>query len=140
MTKLIGRYSEIFYALLRIVAGWCFLLHGSGKLFGWPGEDPPVEIASLMGLAGIIEFVGGLLILLGLFASWAAFISAGEMAVAYWWVHAFGSGTYLITLPGDKGGNGGEAAALFCFIFLYVAAKGAGKWSVAAALNKPALS
>jgi putative oxidoreductase len=135
MTKLIGRYSEIFYALLRIVAGWCFLLHGSGKLFGWPGEDPPVEIASLMGLAGIIEFVGGLLILLGLFASWAAFISAGEMAVAYFTAHVGGVGDVLFPLL-----NRGESAVLFCFIFLYVAAKGAGKWSVAAALNKPALS
>lgn len=135
MTKFLGRYSEIFYALLRIVAGWCFLLHGSAKLFGWPGGGEPVEIASKMGLAGIIELVGGALILLGLFASVAAFIASGEMAVAYWTVHVGGVQDFLFPLV-----NQGESAVLFCFLFLYVAAKGAGKLSVASALNKPGLS
>ncbi len=83
MSKFLGRYSEYFYALLRIVAGWCFLLHGSQKLFGWPGDRPPIEdLVSRMGLAGVIELVGGTLILLGLFASVAAFIASGQMAVA----------------------------------------------------------
>jgi len=81
MTKFLGRYSEHLYALLRIVAGWCFFLHGTAKLFGWPGDRPPVEdLLSRAGIAGIIELVGGLLILLGLFASIAAFIASGEMA------------------------------------------------------------
>ena len=134
MTRFLGRYSEHIYALLRIVAGWCFLLHGSQKLFGWPGDRPPIEnLVSRMGLAGIIELVGGILILLGLFASVAAFISSGEMAVAYWMAHAAEGSPFFPLM------NGGEPAVLFCFIFLYIAAKGAGKWSVAAALNKPAL-
>lgn len=134
MTRFLGRYSEHIYALLRIVSGWCFLLHGSQKLFGWPGEGDPVAIASLMGVAGIIELVGGLLILLGLFASWAAFISSGEMAVAYFMGHVSQGGYLLFPML-----NRGEAAVLFCFIFLLVAAKGAGKWSLASALGKPAL-
>lgn len=134
MTKFLGRYSEHIYALLRIVAGWCFFLHGTAKIFGWPGDRPPVEdLMSRSGIAGIIELVGGLLILLGLFASIAAFISSGEMAVAYWMAHASEGSPFFPLM------NGGEPAVLFCFIFLYVAAKGAGKWSVAAALNKPAL-
>lgn len=132
MSKFLGKYSEYIYALLRIVAGWCFLLHGTQKLFGWPGGRDPVQIASLYGVAGIIELVCGLLILLGLFASWAAFLASGEMAVAYFWAHAT-QGSPLFPLM-----NGGEPAVLFCFIFLLVAAKGAGKWSVAGALNKPA--
>jgi putative oxidoreductase len=134
MTRFLGRYSEQLYALLRIVAGWCFFIHGTAKLFGWPGERPPVEIMSLMGLAGIIEIVAGLLILLGLFASVAAFIASGEMAAAYFMAHA-SEGTPLFPFL-----NGGEAAVLFCFFFLYVAAKGAGSWSLAAALKKPGLS
>lgn len=133
MTKFFGRYSEHVYALLRIVAGWCFLLHGTAKLFGWPGDRDPVEIISMYGLAGVIELVGGVLILLGLFASIAAFISSGEMAVAYWMAHA-AEGTPFFPLM-----NGGEPAVLFCFIFLLVAAKGAGKWSVASILNQPVL-
>ncbi|HEX6199425.1 MAG TPA: DoxX family protein [Thermoanaerobaculia bacterium] len=134
MTRFLGRYSEHIYALLRIVAGWCFLLHGSQKLLGWPGDRPPIDdLVSRMGLAGIIELVGGILILLGLFASIAAFIASGQMAVAYWMVHA-AEGTPFFPLM-----NGGEPAVLFCFIFLLVAAKGAGKWSVAAVLNKPVL-
>ncbi|HSL85170.1 MAG TPA: DoxX family protein [Thermoanaerobaculia bacterium] len=134
MTKFLGRYSEQIYALLRIVAGWCFLLHGSQKLFGWPGDRPPIEsVASLMGLAGIIELVGGILILVGLFASIAAFIASGQMAVAYWMAHGSEGSPFFPLM------NGGEPAVLFCFLFLYVAAKGAGTWSVAAALNKPAL-
>ena len=133
MTKFLGRYSETFYALLRIVAGYCFLLHGAQKLFGaLGGQKQP--IVSLMGLAGIIEFFGGLLILLGLFASIAAFIASGQMAVAYFMVHA-SQGNPLFPLLND-----GEPAVLYCFIFLYIAARGAGKWSVAAALKKPALS
>lgn len=132
MTKFLGKYSEYLYALLRIVVGWCFLLHGSQKLFGWLGGEV-VPIASKAGLAGIIEFGCGLLILLGLFASWAAFIASGEMAVAYFTVHA-AQGSFLFPLQ-----NRGELAVVYCFLFLYVAAKGAGKWSLAAALKKPAL-
>jgi putative oxidoreductase len=138
MTKFFGRYSEHVYALLRIVAGYCFALHGAQKLFGVLGGTKQ-ELVSLMGLAGIIEFFGGLLILLGLFASWAAFIASGQMAVAYFMSHVGQTDIWLIPLRQEGIGNGGESAVLFCFIFLLVAAKGAGTWSVASILNKPVL-
>ncbi|MFP3938744.1 MAG: DoxX family protein [Thermoanaerobaculia bacterium] len=132
MTRFLGKFSEPIYALLRIVAGYMFTLHGAQKLFGVLGGQQQ-EIASLMGLAGIIEFFGGLLILVGLFASWAAFLASGQMAVAYFMAHV-PQGSFLNPL-----GNDGEKAVLYCFLFLFIAAKGAGKWSVASALNKPSL-
>jgi len=122
MDKFLGKYSSYFYAILRIVAGLLFAMHGSQKLFGWPGDKPPVEIASLMGFAGIIELVGGLLIVIGLLTSWAAFIASGEMAFAYFMAHASSSPFPIL--------NQGETALLFCFLFLYIAAHGAGIWSV----------
>jgi putative oxidoreductase len=133
MARFLGRYSEQIYALLRIVAGWCFLLHGVQKLFGWLGGQP-VALASLLGVAAIIELVGGVLILVGLFASWAAFIASGEMAVAYFMGHASQGGSAHLPLV-----NKGELAVIFCFLFLFIAAKGAGTWSVASLLKKPSL-
>ena len=135
MTRFLGKFSEPIYALLRIFAGYIFMLHGAQKLFGVLGGEQQA-LASLPGVAGLIEFFGGLLILLGLFASWAAFIASGEMAVAYFIAHV-PQGPVWNPLP--NGGNGGEAAVLYCFVFLFVAAKGAGKWSVASALSKPSL-
>lgn len=132
MTRFLGKYSEHIYALLRIVAGWCFLLHGAQKLFGVLGGQQAEE--TLMLVAGVIEFFGGLLILVGLLASWAAFIASGQMAVAYFMAHVSQGGNLLFPLL-----NGGESAVLFCFIFLLVAVKGAGKWSLASALGKPGL-
>lgn len=132
MTRFLGKYADVFYAFLRIVAGWCFMLHGAQKMFGMLGGQQAT--APMMQLAGVIELVGGFLILIGLFASWAAFFASGQMAVAYWMQHADGS-SFLFPLQ-----NGGEPAVLFCFIFLYVAARGAGRLSVASALNKPGLS
>ena len=133
MVKFLGKYSEYIYALLRIVAGWCFMLHGAQKLFGWFGGQQATE--TLMQVAGVVEFFGGLLIMVGLFASWAAFISSGQMAVAYFMAHVSQGGNALFPLL-----NRGEGAVLFCFIFLYVATKGAGKWSIASALGRPSLS
>lgn len=130
MVTFLGRYSEHVYALLRMVAGWCFLLHGGQKLFGLFGANEATD--TLMQVAGVIEFFGGLLILFGLFASWAALLAAGQMAVAYFMVHVGNQGNLLFPLQ-----NGGEPAVLFCFIFLLVATKGAGKWSLASALGKP---
>lgn len=132
MTRFLGRYAEYVYALLRIVAGWCFMLHGAQKLFGWFGAQQATE--TMMQVGGVIEFFGGLLILFGLFASWAAFIAAGQMAVAYFMFHVANQGNLLFPLQ-----NHGESAVLFCFIFLYVAARGAGKWSLASAFGKPGL-
>lgn len=116
-------WSPRLLAILRIITGLLFIAHGSSKLFGFPpfpmGE---VQLFSLMGLAGILEFVGGILILIGLFTRPVAFILSGEMAIAYFMVHA-PTGFY----PSN---NGGEAAILFCFVFLYLSATGAGPWSV----------
>jgi putative oxidoreductase len=122
MERLLGPHTASLHALLRIVAGLLFFLHGLPKLFGGFGFDAPVPLFSQLGLAGIIEVFGGAAIALGLFASVAAFIASGEMAVAYFQVH-LPQGFWPIV-------NGGELAALYCFVFLYLAATGSGKWSV----------
>jgi putative oxidoreductase len=121
MHRSLGRFAEIAYALLRVMAGLLFAVHGAQKLFGvLGGHQPP--LVSQMGLAGIIEFFGGLMIALGLFASWAAFVASGQMAVAYFTVHAPQSFWPIV--------NKGELAVLYCFLFLYVACRGAGKYAV----------
>jgi putative oxidoreductase len=122
MKRVLGRYEPVFYAVLRIVAGLLFATHGAQKLFGVPGEGPPMPLASLMGAAGVIELVGGLLIAIGLFTGIAAFIASGEMAAAYFKAHAPAG---LIPLL-----NHGELAALYCFLFLFIASRGAGIFSV----------
>ncbi|HEY8550268.1 MAG TPA: DoxX family protein [Vicinamibacterales bacterium] len=120
----LSRFAEYTYALMRIAAGFLFLFHGAQKLFGtFGGTQQP--LASLMGLAGIIEFFGGILIMIGLFAGVAAFLASGQMAVAYFMVH-FPNAFWPIQ-------NQGELAALYCFVFLYIASRGAGIWSVDAA-------
>jgi putative oxidoreductase len=121
MERILGRFTPQFYALLRVVAGLLFACHGAQKLFGVLGGHR-VPLMSQFGLAGVIEFGGGLLIALGLFASIAAFIAAGEMVVAYFQVHA-----PKATFPIE---NAGELAVLYCFLFLYIAARGNGIWSV----------
>ncbi|MBC6606565.1 DoxX family protein [Hymenobacter sp. BT188] len=117
-----ARFAPHIYALLRIVVGLLFAMHGSQKLLGFPGDKPPVEIASLMGLAGIIELVGGLLIAFGFLTRIAAFIASGTMAVAYFMAHAPQGAIPLL--------NQGELAVVYCFVFLYIAAQGSGPWSV----------
>ena len=120
-------YAPYLYALLRIIAGLLLACHGAQKLFGmFGGVGPPpgttVPLFSQMGLAGIIEFVGGLLIAVGIFTSPVAFIASGEMAFAYFLAH-FPRGFWPIQ-------NGGELAVLNCFLFLYIAAHGTGIWGV----------
>jgi len=122
MTRWLGRFSPYLYALLRIMAGFLFFQHGLPKLFGGFGRPAPAELMSQMGLAGIIEVIGGALIALGLFTSPVAFIASGETAWAYFQAHA-PRGFWPIT-------NGGELAALYCFVFLYFAAMGSGKFSI----------
>ena len=127
MERILGKLAPYLYAILRIVAGLLFACRGAQKLFGvlgGVGEQPGVAVTwwSLMGLAGFIELVGGLLIALGVLASYAAFIASGEMAFAYFMSHA-PRGFWPIE-------NGGELAVLFCFMFLYMAARGAGRWSL----------
>ena len=121
MQKMLGRVSPYLYALLRIAAGLAFAQHGAQKLFGVIGGQA-AALTSQLGLAGIIEFVGGLLIALGLFTSPVAFVASGEMAWAYFQRHA-PRGPWPIQ-------NGGELAVLYCFIFLYLAAAGSGKLSI----------
>ena len=119
----LSRWQPQLLAILRIVTALLFSAHGTVKLFGFPvpfqmpGELPPMILA-----AAIIELVAGLLILLGLFTRPAAFLASGEMAVAYWIGHAT-QGPWPVA-------NGGDAAILYCFIFLYIAAAGPGAWSV----------
>lgn len=128
----LDRLREPAFDLLRIFAGFCFAPHGAQKLFGWFGGMGPdggtVQLFSLMGLAGVLEFFGGLAILIGILTRPIAFVLAGEMAVAYFMVH-FRRGFWPIE-------NGGELAVLYAFIFLYLAAVGAGKWSADAMLRK----
>jgi putative oxidoreductase len=118
-----GRYAPQALSLLRIVAALLFVLHGTSKLVNFPPfpMDLPAP-GSMLWIGAIIELVGGLLVLIGLFTRPAAFILSGEMAVAYWMFHAPRS-----TFPPV---NQGEAAILFCFIFLMIAAAGPGPWSV----------
>jgi putative oxidoreductase len=126
MEKWLGRYSRFFYALLRIVAGGLFACHGAQKLFGVLGGQK--QTAAMMIAAGIIEFVGGILIAVGLFAGFAAFIASGQMAVAFFTRH-YPKAFWPIM-------NGGEPAILFCFIFLYIASVGSGLLSVDALFGR----
>jgi putative oxidoreductase len=110
------------HAALRIISGLLFLEHGTSKLFHWPALEGAQPLSPLMLAAGILELVGGLLITVGFFTRYVAFVLAGEMAVAYFMAHMPNSIYPLI--------NHGEAAILFCFIFLFLAAAGAGPYSV----------
>ena len=121
MKPLLGRFSELAYALLRIVAGILFAAHGAQKLFGVFGGTV-MPMMSQPWIAGVIELVGGLMIAIGIFTSIAAFVTSGEMAAAYFIAHA------------PKGfnplQNGGELAVLYCFIFLFIATRGGGRWAI----------
>ena len=120
--KFLDNYQEQAYALLRITAGFMFLLHGTQKFFNFPQQYPYGELGFLSIAAGSIELIGGVLIILGLTTRGAAYLCSGTMAVAYWLVHGTKSFYPLI--------NGGELAALYCFIFLFIACKGSGIWSM----------
>jgi putative oxidoreductase len=121
-----SRATPYAHALLRIVSGGLFLLHGSAKLLHVPhvAMFDNLQLVSLMGLAGVLELVGGALLVAGLFTRVAAFVLSGEMAVAYFTAHATQGHPLLPML------NGGEAAVLYCFIFLFLAAAGGGAWSL----------
>jgi putative oxidoreductase len=123
-------YSEQIYAAMRIVVGFLFLCHGVQKLL--MGAPPPQMPVPLFWAAALIETGAGLLVMVGLFVGLAAFIASGTMAVAYFMAH-FPQG--LGSLPWGllPINNQGEPAALYCFVFLYIAARGAGIWSVDAA-------
>jgi putative oxidoreductase len=127
-----NRAIQVTYFLLRVVSGFLFLQAGGLILFGWyggmPGQPSPPPLLSQTGIGGMLEFFGGILIMLGLLTRPVAFILSGMMAVAYWQFHA------------PQGGwpvqNQGMPAVLFCFIFLYMAAQGAGEWSLDALIRR----
>ena len=127
MDRWLGKYSELLYAVMRIVVGLLFACHGAQKLFGVLGGQSMTSNPMMLA-AGIIELAGGGLVLLGLWAATAAFVASGEMAVAYFTAHA-SAGFWPIM-------NKGELAVLYCFVFLYVASRGSGTLSVDALLRR----
>jgi len=125
--RFLERYTDIIYALFRIIFGLLFASHGAQKLFGMFGgiDGKGLALGPEAGLgyaAGWIELVTGLLITIGLFAGFAAFLASGTMAAAYFIGHASGGFWPVV--------NKGELAVLYCFAFLYMAARGSGRWSV----------
>ena len=120
--KILDKFQEQAYALLRIISGFLFLCHGTQKLFGFPVEFPYGPLNLMTSTAAVIELVGGVFILIGLFTRPAAFICSGMSAAAYWMAH--GTQSFFPIA------NGGEIVALYCFIFLFIATRGAGIWSV----------
>jgi len=123
MERYLGRFEPYIYAIFRIIVGFLFVWHGTQKLFGFPPSSQPAQpLNAFMATAGTIEFVCGLLILLGLFAGFAAFLASGTMAVAYFMAHASAGFLPLV--------NRGELAVLYCFAFLYIASRGSGLLSL----------
>src|SRR6185312_12969977 len=118
----LSRWQPQLLGILRIVVGLLFLEHALSKFFAFPVPFPVHPLPPLLIAAGVIELVAGVLVTIGLFTRIAAFIASGEMAVGYWMEH-FPSGFWPLA-------NKGEAAILFCFVFLYIAAAGAGAWSI----------
>ncbi|MBV9242251.1 MAG: DoxX family protein [Acidobacteria bacterium] len=119
---ILGRYSEYVYAIFRIVFGFLIFIHGTQKWFNFPPAKEGASHPTIIMVAGVIELICGLLIIIGLFASLAAFIESGTMAVAYFMIHQPGG-----ALPIS---NGGELAVAYCFACLYIAARGSGILSV----------
>jgi putative oxidoreductase len=121
MQRVLGRHADVVYGVMRIVVGLLFACHGAEKLFGAFGGKVMIGVP-LMLAAGIIELAGGLLVAVGLAAGTAAFIASGQMAAAYFMAHA-SHGFWPIV-------NKGELAAVYCFVFLFIAARGSGPLSV----------
>lgn len=127
----LDRFSAPLLSVLRIMSALLFMAHGTAKLLGFPATEmfaQPPEMGSLIWIAGVLELVGGALLAIGLFTRPVAFVLAGQMAFAYFIGHA-----PQATFPVQ---NGGDAAILFCFVFLYIAAAGGGPWSLDRALFK----
>ena len=135
MMNSLKRFSDPVYCIMRIIVGLMFACHGAQKILGWftpPGKPPqPLDTLGLVG--GWIELVCGLLIAIGLLTSIVALIASGEMAVAFFMVHFHATGTGWVPIV-----NRGEAAVLYCWIFLFMFFYGAGRLSVDAMIRKPA--
>ncbi|WP_372739932.1 DoxX family protein [Neptunomonas sp.] len=119
--KFLDQYSDHSYAVFRIVTAFLFLCHGTQKLFGFPIVFP-FPLNAMTTSAGVIELVAGVLIMIGFYSRYAAFIASGTMAVAYWMAHGLNHPLPIA--------NGGEITAFYCFAFLYIATKGPGIWSL----------
>jgi putative oxidoreductase len=131
----LNRYQPQMLSILRIIAGLLFLSAGLQKWFGFPNVNPAfakITLFSLIGVAGLIESIGGALVAVGLYTRAAAFIMSGEMAVAYWY-YANRPARGFIPIQ-----NGGTLEVLFCFVFLYLVFAGAGPWSIDALRRKKA--
>ncbi len=122
MASFMKNYQPQTYAALRIVSGFLFLCHGGSKLFAFPVPPPSGAPTAIIYTAGPIELIGGALLIVGLYTRWTAFICSGTMAAAYWMAHGTNA-LFPIT-------NGGELAAIYTFVFLYIAARGPGIWSL----------
>lgn len=122
MTRQLQAYAPTVLGILRIVAALLFMEHGTTKLLNFPPSDMSPALFSLSGIAGILEIVGGVLLLIGFYTRATAFILSGEMAVAYWMAHAPQSFFPVL--------NGGDAAILFCFVFLYLVFAGPGAFAM----------
>lgn len=129
-TTFLSKWTPQMLSILRITTAFTFLQHGTAKLFGFPEVErfANLQLASLVGVAGVLELVGGALLLIGLFTRPVAFVLCGLMAVAYFMAHSTPFFSPML--------SGGEAAYLFCFIFLYLAAAGAGPWSIDSARSR----
>lgn len=129
MSQILTSWSPRILSVLRIMTALLFMQHGLQKIVGWPPSewDQP-EIMSLLGVAGLLELIGGALLVIGLFTRPTAFVLSGFMAVAYFLVHA--SQNFMPIL------NGGELPILYCFVFLYLVFAGAGSWSLDAKLGR----
>jgi len=128
----LNKAAQVTYFLLRVVSGFLFIQSGGLILFAWfggiPGMPGRPPLLSETGIGGVLEFFGGIAIMLGLFTRPVAFVLSGMMAVAYWQFHAPNGGWPLQ--------NQGIPAVLFCFIFLYMAAQGGGQWSLDALIRR----
>jgi putative oxidoreductase len=121
-TSTLDAWAPRMLSVLRIVAALIFMAHGTQKLLGFPESEFSPALFSLMGLAGVLELVGGALLIIGLLSRPVAFVLSGMMAVAYWMAHAPQSPFPVL--------NGGDAAILYCFVFLYIVFAGPGPWSL----------
>jgi putative oxidoreductase len=133
--KSLNRFADPVYCIMRLIVGLMFACHGAQKVLGWftPPNAPPHSLDTMMTVGGWIEVVGGLLIAVGLFTRVAAFICSGEMAVAFFMIHAKSGNLFPIV-------NHGEAAVLYCWIFLFIFFYGSGCCSIDAIWCKPGAS